>query len=133
MKQRPNQKRPLAADITLTQLEGDAIFDDLSSRNRVRQKANLPKQNIDKLVQKELDRLADDNFEAILKPYLRSAYEAIPGSSGVANRLKQHIDVYRMAERALYDATGLRRPKPKPMNLERFLVMYLTPGKLPVA
>jgi hypothetical protein len=128
----PTNHHPTQKDIEPTRAEIQLIKNQLSNRNNVRLNAGLPALDMGMVYEQQIDKLADDKFEELLEPYLVAAYEIYTGSPGVANRLKQHIDVYQHAEKALFDDTGLRRPNPKPFNMVKFLSMYFG-EELPVA
>lgn len=128
----PSDSQPTMKDIEPTNAEVQKIKDEISRRNDIRRRAHLPLFDVQEVYDEEVAKLQDDKFEKILKPYLRAAYKLYPGRPGVPSRFKQHLEVYRHSERALFAETGLRRPKPKPMNLVRFLNLYLG-GKLPLA
>ena len=126
----PQNHRPTIYNIEPTAAEGQRIRAAISKRIDNRSGSGLPELDSEAIYRQQIAALADDRYEAVLKPYLNDAYELYPGSPGVAGRLKQHLDVYQHAEQALFDETGLRRPAPKPFNLVRFLTKYFG-GQLP--
>ncbi|WP_271437103.1 hypothetical protein [Lentibacter algarum] len=128
----PRKHQPIITDIEPTKAERQKLREEISRENKTRDASGLTPFNEAETFDRRAAKLADDKFEELLEPYLVAAYEIYSGSPGVANRLKQHIDVYQHAEKALFDDTGLRRPNPKPFNMVKFLSMYFG-EELPVA
>ncbi len=127
-----HSRQPTIADIEPTAAEAQSIRDAISKRIDIRKGSGLPELDSETIFAQQFAKLSDDKYEKVLKPYLRDAYELFPGSPGAAGRLKQHVDVYRHAEQALFDETGLRRPVVKPFNMVRFLTKYFG-GQLPAS
>ncbi|MCV2893348.1 hypothetical protein [Lentibacter sp. XHP0401] len=128
----PRKHQPTITNIEPTKAELQKLREEVSRENKSRDASGLPPFNEAETFDRRAAKLADDKFEELLEPYLVAAYEIYTGSPGVANRLKQHIDVYQHAEKAMLDDTGLRRPNPKPFNMMKFLSMYFG-EELPVA
>lgn len=128
----PHKHRLTLTEINPTKAELQKLREEISRKNNIRHASETTQFNETETFDSRAAKLADEKFEELLEPYLVAAYALYPGSPGVANRLKQHLDVYQHAEQALFDEIGSRRPNPKPFNIVRFLSMYFG-QELPVA
>jgi len=68
--------------------------------------------------------IADFTYEALLWPYVKTAWNTVVGAPGLAGRMKQMSDVFSQAEQELERDTGRTRRAPRVTNLAAFMAAY---------
>ena len=72
--------------------------------------------------------LADFIYEVKLWPFVIEAWKAVPGQPGIAGRLQQIDQVYRLASENLKKLTGEERRFPRVIDIAAFVLIYTTEG-----
>ena len=74
--------------------------------------------------------MQDLAYEVALWPFIKEAWTKVPGSPGLAGRIKQLKDVIELSQKELKRASGgkLVRRHPFKINLAAFLQVYSDPN-----
>ena len=72
--------------------------------------------------------LADFIYEVKLWPFVIDSRKTIPGKPGIAGRLQQIDQVYRLASKNLKKLTGEERRFPRVIDVAAFVLIYTTEG-----
>lgn len=72
--------------------------------------------------------LADFVYEIKLWPFVKEAYQVVPGQPGIPGRLAQIAQVYKLAEENLKKLTGEVRRVPRVIDLPAFISIYTSDG-----
>lgn len=102
-----------------------AFFDRLAAEDMTRFLKSLP---VIGMNETEPFTVGDLIYEALLQPYVLSAWKQIDGGPGVAGRILQLTKVYKAAETALERETGRTRRVPRVINLPAFMNAYTSRG-----
>lgn len=109
-----------------------AIRKAIFCRNKVRFRAQLPSLDVQATLDQEVHRLRVRKFEALLRPYLRKAYEETPGSPGIAGRLHQRMKAREKALRAMEADLGISLDRRDgKVDMATFILQYSRPTRLP--
>lgn len=72
--------------------------------------------------------LSDLIYEMRLWPFVKEAWQQVPGGAGVAGRILQLNRVYKLAAHRMHKLTGEKRRKDRVIDIPTFLEIYGSEG-----
>lgn len=70
--------------------------------------------------------IGDFIYEAKLWPFVKEAWQIVPGQPGIPGRLAQIAKVYKLAGENLKKLSGEERRVPRVIDLQAFIAIYTT-------
>ena len=105
-----SETKRVSPSIRVTSEDRQRILTAIWRRNAIRRGVSLPLLDIKIEFHREFKRLETRRYMALLKPFLIVALRELGGNPGIASRIMHRLLGTQIAQRRLFQATGIDQP-----------------------